>query len=225
MKSGPTPWTANCPQAVLAKIDEALDARDQSPREIYDALNLTRFCRFHTFRRYATQRRADRAARAEDQYFGFNQTGPVPAEETAAAPDAPPSSSHSPLPLSPVTEVTPAALSTATALCIEAITETLLAGRVGKLDMAKALRSLAAVKQVSIAEEADKRAAELHATKMAKAKPDVRQALQTAATPNAKGFREILEQVASGTLTVEAAIPLLNDRLWDEIDREMRGAA
>jgi hypothetical protein len=35
-----------------------------------------------------------------------------------------------------VSEVTPAALSTATALCIEAITETLLAGRIGKLDVA-----------------------------------------------------------------------------------------
>jgi len=47
---------------VLAKINEALDARDQSPRAVYDGLNLTRYCRFHTFRRYASARRKDRAA-------------------------------------------------------------------------------------------------------------------------------------------------------------------
>lgn len=206
MKSGPTPWTANCPQPVLARINEALDARDQSPRAIYDALNLTRFCRFHTFRRYVTQRRAERAARAEVEHFGFNQTGPAPDAEAAPTSDAPPSSSDSPsAPLPLVTEVTPAALSTATALCIDAITETLLAGRIGKLDVAKALRSLAVVKQVSISEQAEQRARELHELKLA----DLRCKLHVA----------VEAKTAAGTKT------LTREDVYDLVDQIMRGAA
>lgn len=205
MKSGPTPWTVNCPPAVLAKLNEALDARDQSPRAIYDGLNLTRFCRFHTFRRYASARRKDRAARAGD-YFGFNQTGPAGDAAALPTPDASPSSSDSPpAPLPPVSEVTPAALSTATALCIEAITETLLAGRIGKLDVAKALRSLAALKQVAISEQAELRAQELHELKLADLRSQLRGAVES--------------KTAAGTKT------LTREDVYDLVDQIMRGAA
>jgi hypothetical protein len=159
MRNGRTSWTTKAPAETLRRAMEAVDARADTVRAIYDRLNLERFVRFATFERWARIRRRDRERRMG---FGFNQTGVDPCAVEPAEIQTPNSESDADAGGTPVGRMAPS-VELVMAQCAAAISEAMAAGRIGKLDVGKALRSLVSLKELSIAEAADKRAAEKHA--------------------------------------------------------------
>jgi len=64
MTRGRPHWTTLVPPAELQAIHETLDAADgASVRDVYDRLNLRRYCSARTLRHYAAQRARDRQHR------------------------------------------------------------------------------------------------------------------------------------------------------------------
>jgi len=202
MKNGRPSWTAKAAPALVAEVNALIDARDKSARAIYDERNLSRFARFSTFEHYFAVRRREREQRRGPA------AGPGDTSCSASC-----SSSDGP---------SPQAVDAAIAGCVSAITDALLSGRIGKLDVGKALRSLAELKTLSIREDANRRAAELHATRMAKAKPATEEALRSTGTAAGQRFQTILEAVQAGTMSVADALTALSAVMVDEFDRQCR---
>lgn len=89
--------------------------------------------------------------------------------------------------------------------------------------IAAALRALHDRRRVNMEEQAEKRAAELHESKLRKLEPALKEALAEPTTPGSKDLRSILERVANGGLSIDAATREIGDVLWVEIDKQMRG--
>lgn len=66
MAGGRKPWFTQLSRAEQQMILAQIDAGAGSAREIFDRLNLQRYCRSATFREFVTLRKRERAARRED---------------------------------------------------------------------------------------------------------------------------------------------------------------
>ena len=66
MKGGRKPWFTQLGRVEQQTILAQIDAGAGSAREIFNGLNLERYCRPATFREFVTLRKRERAARRED---------------------------------------------------------------------------------------------------------------------------------------------------------------
>lgn len=211
MKRGRTGWTAKCGRELLRRVKEAADACDLSARDIYDKFNLARFVKSDAFDKWCQRRRRERENRQAER-FGFNQSGKELTAENAENAesteinnqDSSAASATSAVAL-PEQPIDGTRIDLVIAQCVEAISEALATGRLGKLDVGKALRSLAALKELCIAEAAEKRAQELHEIKLA----DLRSKMKAA----------VDKETGGGTKSVT------RDDVYQLVDDIMRGKA
>ena len=152
MRRGRPTWTNRLGDALKRRVEDRVDAHDRTPRQLYNELNLCRFAGFRTFRGWVTERR--RKQRRE---------GAEPAREKAPMNCGAVDSGPSVVPVCVPSSYSSSAVDMAIAGCVEAITEALLAGRIGKLDLGKALRSLKDLKTLGIEQDVNRRAEEKHA--------------------------------------------------------------
>lgn len=91
--------------------------------------------------------------------------------------------------------------------------------------IATAMRAVNDCMRLTLEEEAQRRAAELHEARLKKLEPAIKDAISEPTTQGSKDLREILEGVSGGTLSIDAATRRIGDVLWIEIDKQMRGVA
>jgi len=208
---GRMPWWRKCPASLVQRARDMLAARAQTPRQIYDDLNLQRHLPFSTFRRWCTEVRKEwryhreaglgargSGIRRRDADAPYPDPGPrTPDPESCALPGCSPS-----LPCGPPSSEQ---VDRAIAGCVEAIGEALLAGRIGKLNVAAALGNLKELKTLSLEEQANRRANEIHELKLADLRSKVKAAVE--------------DKTAGGTKN------LTREDVYDLVDQVMRGAA
>lgn len=179
----------------MRRVREAVDARAESARDIHEQLNLYRFVRLVTFQHWVTARRRDRDARSVRTWGcgdagteqavisvpGSPDSAGSPAEASSVSDSPSGGSAADPRPLAgstpdpqtgtagarPQQPTSPQRVDLVIAQCVEAIASSVAARRIGKLDVGRALRSLAVLKELSIAEAAEKRVQEIHEVKLA----------------------------------------------------------
>jgi len=183
MKRGRTDWTCRCPRTTLASVLAAADADVDSARGIYDRWNLGRYVRGDAFAKWLRRRRRERAARRTEDSAGPSASAPSLTSCSS------PASSDSP---------TDSTSGGALALCLEAMTEAVQRGATGKVDLAGAIRALAALEKLRLEGQAEKRAQELHETRMT----DYRAKQEAALEGVSKASQLTPEQVAEIRLKV-----------------------
>lgn len=149
MRKGRTSWVAQVPPGELQAIHERIDSvADESAKSIFDGLNLVRYTRERTFRNYVTERRRERRWQEQRTTDDGDQGSGFGVQESA-------SSSPS---LSP------------DRLVEELLSEVLGAVRQGRAPayaLPSMIMAVCKVRETDIREQAEKRAGELHAAKLA----------------------------------------------------------
>lgn len=103
--------------------------------------------------------------------------------------------------------------------------ERLQAGDTKMYELALVLGKRHERERLNLETEAQRRAEELHARRLAKLEPELKEALGAPEKQGSKDLRAILESVATQTLSIDEAVRQIGDVLWIEIDKQMRGAA
>ena len=138
-------------------------AARRKPREIFDALNLQAHVPFATFRRWCTQ------VRAELKHRRGSAEGDADMSSSSASASCP----------SPSSSAHPDRILSATLQAMELAVAT---DSVPAYKLPDYIRAMVALRDLALSEQADKRAEEIHAVKLAELKAAQERALETVST-------------------------------------------